>query len=63
MNDFEKLTLEVENLKKQIADLNFRVETLSDGSYKGKREFFNKEVQFNQKCYRADGTLITQINT
>jgi hypothetical protein len=55
---------EIKKLQNEIAKLNFRLKTLEDATYKtSKREIINKEVQFLQKCYRANGTLITTINT
>lgn len=61
MND--KLQIQINEMQKQIDALTFKVKELADTSFKtSKRDIINHEVQFLQKCYRADGTLITSIN-
>ena len=62
--DIKKLENKVVELEKMVKELTFIIQTLRDSSYKtGQRDIINHEVQFLQKVYRADGTLITQINT
>lgn len=64
MNEIDKLKLKIAQMEKQIEDLNHKIQTIGDSSYKtGSREYINHEIQFLQKCYNKDGVLITQINT
>lgn len=62
--EIRQLKREIEQLKSAFIELSLKVETLSDATYKaGKREYINHEIQFMQKCYNKNGTLISQINT
>lgn len=59
-----KMKVDIEEMKKTLETLTEEVRRLGDTRYKtSAREIINHEVQFKQKVYRADGTLVTQINT
>jgi DNA repair ATPase RecN len=63
MNEIQKLQLKITEMEKQIQDLTFKLNSLSEASLRGgKREYINREVQFLQKCYNKNGVLITSIN-
>ncbi len=54
----------MDQMRKDINALTEAVKKLSDTRYKtSAREIINHEVQFKQKVYRSDGTLVTQINS
>lgn len=59
----KKVLIELESLNKRLGIVENSVRILSEQSYKtAKREVFNKEIQFLQKCYDKNGDLISEIN-